>query len=164
MSDILNVSVSGLRVSQSALRTIGHNIANANTEGYSRQSVHINSSGGLNNGGNFLGQGSYTANVERTVDNFVTAQIRQETTLHGELKAFNENILQVNELLSNEASGLVSGLQNFSAAGQNVTDDPTSLASRQLYVTEADNLAKRFNSIYDNLDTINNTRSYFSII
>ena len=136
--DILNVSVSGLRVSQNALRTVGHNIANANTEGYSRQVVSVNSIGASPKGGHFLGSGAYTANIERSVNEFVTGQIRQDTTLYGETKAFSDVVLQVNDLLSGESSGLVSGLQSFFAATQNVADDPTSIASRQLFVSESE--------------------------
>jgi len=154
-SDILGVSVSGLRVSQSALRTTGNNIANANTAGYSRQTVEINSITGSTSGSSQLGNGAYVANVERVVNDFVVSQTRQDTTLHSELEAYNDKILQLNDLLSNTSTGLSSGLESFFSATQNVSDDPTSIASRQLLVSETENLADRFNTLYSRLDTIN---------
>lgn len=155
MSDILGVSISGLRVSQNALRTTGHNIANANTAGYSRQEVNIASVGGTGNGAGFLGNGSTTSKIERVVNDFVIGQTRSDTTLYNELNAYNDNILQLNDLLSNESSGLTQGLQSFFSAVQNASDDPTSIASRQLFISESESLSDRFNTLYSRLDGIN---------
>ncbi len=156
-SDILGVSVSGLRVSQNALRTVGHNIANANTEGYSRQTTDISSLNAMQGGGaGFLGSGAFTENIERVVNEFVTSQMRQDTTLYSELNAYNQHIIQVNDLFSNETTGLTQGLQSFFSAVQTVADDPTSSAARQLFVSEANNLGDRFNTISSRLDDINN--------
>lgn len=154
-SDILGVSISGLRVSQNALRTTGHNIANANTEGYSRQQTEINSLGSTRNGVGYLGSGAYTNNVARVVNEFVTAQTRQDTTLYSELNAYNTNILQLNDVLSNEVTGLTQGLQSFFSAVQTVSDDPSSIATRQVFISEASNLSDRFNTLSARVDTIN---------
>ena len=154
-SDILGVSISGLRVSQNALRTVGHNIANANTAGYTRQSTDINSMGGTQTGVGFLGSGSYTSNIERVVNEFVTAQVRQDTTLHSELTIYNQNISQLNDLLANDSTGLSQGVQSFFSAVQTASDSPTSLASRQLLVREASNLADRFNTLAARVDAVN---------
>lgn len=157
MSDILGVSISGLRVSQNALRTTGHNIANANTEGYSRQKTEINSLGGSQSGIGYLGSGSYTSKIERVVNDFVITQVRQDTSLSGEMNAYSEHILQLNEVLANTSTGLTQGLDSFFAAVQNVSDDPTSSASRQLLISESENLADRFNTLYSRIDNINDS-------
>ncbi|MFT5118360.1 MAG: flagellar hook-associated protein 1 FlgK [Kiritimatiellia bacterium] len=153
--DILGISVSGLKVSQNALRTVGHNIANANTEGYSRQATEINSVGGAQSGVGFLGSGAYTGSIERVVNEFVTGQLRQDTTLYSELNAYNQNILQLNTLLADGTTGLTQGVQSFFAAVQTVADDPTSMATRQLFVSEAENLSDSFNTLAARLDDIN---------
>ena len=41
MSNILNLGVSGIKAQQSLLNTVSHNIANASTEGYSRQITEL---------------------------------------------------------------------------------------------------------------------------
>ena len=92
MSDVLGVSITGLKVSQNALRTVGHNIANAGTEGYSRQSTEINSRAGSPSGVGFLGNGALTASIDRVVNEFVVGQIRQDTSLYNELNAYNDHI------------------------------------------------------------------------
>ncbi|MGS2717493.1 flagellar hook-associated protein FlgK [Eionea flava] len=154
-SDILGVSISGLRVSQNALRTVGHNISNANTEGYTRQATDITSLGGTQGGVGFLGNGAYTSNIERVVNEFVTSQVRQDTSLHSELNIYNQNISQLNDLLANESTGLSTGIQSFFSAMQTASDSPTSLASRQLVVSEADNLTDRFSTLASRVNSIN---------
>ncbi len=156
-SDVLGVSISGLRVSQNALRTAGHNIANANTEGYSRQTTEINSAGGTSSGIGYLGNGSYTSRIERVVNEFVIGQVRQDTSLYNEMNAYSEHILQLNDILANESTGLTRGLDSFFAALQNVTDDPTSTPSRQLLISESENLADRFNTLYERVNTISDS-------
>ncbi|MGH1440870.1 MAG: flagellar hook-associated protein FlgK [Cellvibrionaceae bacterium] len=153
-SDVLGVSISGLRASQNAIRTTGHNIANANTEGYSRQKTEINSLGGTSSGIGYLGNGSYTARVERMVNDFVTNQVRQDTSLSMEMNAYSEHILQVNDILANTSTGLTEGLNSFFSALQNVSDDPTSTASRQLLISESENLANRFNTLYTRISNV----------
>ncbi|TQV84138.1 flagellar hook-associated protein FlgK [Exilibacterium tricleocarpae] len=154
-SDFLGVSVTGLRISQQALRTSGHNIANADTPGFSRQRTLVTSAQGSFSGSGFIGNGANTVGIERITDQFVTDQLRLDTTLSSQLNAFNDNIRQLDTLLSDPATGLSEGLQSFFAALQNGTDDPTSIPARQLIVSEAQNLSNRFTTLYERLDTLN---------
>jgi flagellar hook-associated protein 1 FlgK len=156
-SDVLGISISGLRVSQNALRTTGHNIANANTEGYSRQKTEINSLGATQSGIGYLGNGAYTARIERVVNEFVISQVRQDTSLSSEMNAYSEHILQLNDVLANTSTGLTQGLDSFFAALQNVSDDPTSTASRQLLISDSENLEDRFHTLYARIDNINDS-------
>ena len=71
----LMTSASGMRTGQSGLATVSHNIANADTEGYSRQSVRFSSSAptkimGKGQGG-LLGQGSHVDTVDRAQARFM---------------------------------------------------------------------------------------------
>lgn len=154
MSDVLGVSITGLRVSQNALRTTGHNIANANTDGYSRQVVDINAFEGSPTGSGYLGNGAFTAKIDRVVNDFVTQQIRSDTSLYNEYNAYNGLIAQLNDVLANEISSLTFGLNGFFNAIQNLTDDPTSISSRQLLISEAQNLSDRFGALYNSILTI----------
>ena len=156
MSGLLGVSLSGLQVSQTALRVAGHNIANANTEGYSRQSTEITSAGGQLSGVGYVGNGAQTSAIERTVNSFVTTQIRQDTSLSSGLQAYNGSINQLNDAISSDSPGLIVGLESFFSALQNATDDPTSTPARQLFISEAEGLQDRFNGLYERLETIKN--------
>lgn len=154
-SDLLGVSITGLRISQQALRTAGHNIANADTPGFSRQRTLVNSVEGTLTGSGFIGNGAATVGIERITDQFITDQLRLDTTLFNQLNAYNDNIKQLDTLLSDSATGLSEGLQSFFAALQNGADDPTSIPGRQLIVSETENLANRFKTLYDRIATLN---------
>ncbi len=153
-SDLLGISVSGLKVSQAGLRTVGHNIANADTEGYSRQRADAVTNSASLYQGNWVGNGANISNIERTVNQFVTTQLRTDTTLFHDMDSFYNQVTQLDNLLSNESTGLSSGLNNFFNAVQNGADDPTSLAARQLVISEADNLSDRFNTVYSRMQAI----------
>jgi len=156
MAGLLDTAISGLRVSQNALRTTGHNIANANTAGYSRQSIGTATNVASNTGAGFIGSGVHTTTVQRTVDQFVIEQLRIDSSLEGELSAFNDNIRQLNTLLSDPATGLLQSMDTFFAAIQNAADDPTSIPARQLVVSQSESLAARYNTLYERFDTVNN--------
>ncbi|WP_439134337.1 flagellar hook-associated protein FlgK [Pseudomaricurvus sp.] len=155
MAGLLSSAISGLKVSQNALQTAGHNIANANTPGYSRQQVSVASNPGQFTGSGFIGNGASVSTIERAVDQFLTSQLRGETSLSSGLNAFNDQIGQLDNLLSDSTTGLSNSLNQFYASMENAADDPGSIASRQQLISQAENLSGRFNSLYDNLETLN---------
>ena len=154
MPGLLETAVTGLRVSQSALSTAGHNIANANTPGYSRQRVEVATNIASLEGAGYVGNGATITGIERTVDQFLIEQLRTDTSLFNELEAFEENIRELDTLLSNPSTGLSQGLDNFYSIVENAADDPTSIPSRQLMLSEADNLASRFNTLYERVESV----------
>jgi flagellar hook-associated protein 1 FlgK len=153
-SDLLGVSVTGLRVSQAALGTTGHNISNAGTAGYSRQRVDPVTNPATLRGGNFVGNGATVNSIDRIANSYMSQQLRIDTSLSADLTAYFDQLSQLDNLLSDEATGLSGGMQTFFAAMHNGADDPTSVPARQLIVSEAENLADRFNSIDTRLQVI----------
>lgn len=152
MSGILSNAISGLQASQTALRTAGHNISNANTVGYSRQQVEYATRPEQKAGSaGFIGSGVTVTNIERVVNEFVTTQLRLDSATYNELNTYNSNIGKIDKLFSDINTGLAGGLQSFFASLQNAADDPSSIPARQLMVTEADSLTLRFNNLYDRL-------------
>lgn len=155
MSGILSNAVSGLQSSQNALRTAGHNISNANTVGYSRQEVNYATRAEQNIGSaGYIGSGVTTTSIERVVNQFVTNQLRLDTSTYNQLNQYNVNIGKVDKLFADVSTGLSGGLQNFFAAMQNGANDPASTPGRQLIVTEADSLSVRFNNLHGRLSEI----------
>ncbi len=153
-SDLLGISVTGLKVSQTHLSTTGHNIANAGVEGYSRQRVEVVTNPATLQSGGYLGNGANVESITRIVNQFVTEQLRQDTSLFKGLEANYDNITLLDGLLADASTGLSSALETFFAAMQNGADDPTSIPARQLIISEADNLADRFNTLYGRFETI----------
>lgn len=155
MSGILSNAISGLQASQNALRTSGHNISNANTAGFSRQEVHYGTRVEQRIGdAGYLGSGVTTRSIERVVDEFVTTQLRLDTSTFHQLDKYNTNIGKVDKLFADMSTGLAGGLQSFFSALQNGADDPSSTPARQLIVTQVESLATRFNNLYDRLTSL----------
>jgi flagellar hook-associated protein 1 FlgK len=158
MSGLLSNAVSGLQASQNALRTAGHNISNANTAGYSRQEVNYATRPEQNIGSaGFIGSGVTTTSIERVVNEFVTAQLRLDTTTYNQLNKFNTNIGKIDKLFADVSTGLSGALQTFFASMQNGANDPASTPARQLIVTEAESLSIRFNNLSQRLSDIENS-------
>jgi flagellar hook-associated protein 1 len=152
MTGLLSNAISGLQASQNALRTAGHNISNANTEGYSRQKVNFATRPEQNIGAaGFIGAGVNTVSIERIVNEFVTTQLRLDTSAYNQLSKFNANISKVDKLVADVGTGLTSSLQTFFAAMQNGADDPASTSSRQLIIKETQSLTTRFNDLYSRM-------------
>lgn len=153
-SSLLGISVTGLKVSQAHLSTAGHNIANAGVDGYSRQRAEAVTNPATLLAGNFVGNGANIESIKRIVNEFVTTQLRQDTSLYKSLEANFDNITLLDGLLADSSTGLSSALESFFAAMQNGADDPTSIPARQLILSEADNLADRFNTLFNRFGTI----------
>jgi flagellar hook-associated protein 1 len=155
MPGVLSNAISGLQASQVGLRTAGNNISNANTVGYSRQNVNFNTRPEQSFGrAGFLGNGVTVESVARVVNQFVSAQLRADSTAYNQFEKFNVNINSVDKLFSDSNSGLVGGLQGFFAALQNGASDPSSSPARQLILTQTESLTARFNNLYDRLAKI----------
>jgi flagellar hook-associated protein 1 FlgK len=155
MSGLLSNAISGLQASQNALRTAGHNISNANTAGYSRQEVNYATRPEQNIGAaGFIGSGVTTTSIERVVNEFVTTQLRLDTSTFNQLNKYNTNIGKVDKLFADVSTGLSGALQTFFAAMQNGANDPASTPGRQLIVTEAESLSNRFNNLHQRMSEI----------
>lgn len=155
MSGLLSNAISGLQASQNALRTAGHNISNSNTAGYSRQEVNYATRPEQNIGAaGFIGSGVTTTSIERVVNEFVTMQLRLDTSTFNQLNKYNTNIGKVDKLFADVSTGLSGALQTFFAAMQNGANDPASTPGRQLIVTEAESLSNRFNNLHQRMSEI----------
>ncbi len=152
---MLSIGTSALTTSQGALSTTSHNIANVNTEGYSRQRVEQATRIPNGAGGQYFGSGVEVESVKRLYDSFLSNQVRTFTSQEQQLATFSSFAKQVDNLLGSPELSLSSGLQGFFDSVQSLADDPTSISARQAMLTEADTLAKRFNTLDTQLDAYN---------
>ncbi|MES2324453.1 MAG: flagellar hook-associated protein FlgK [Pseudomonadota bacterium] len=152
--NILNIGKSGLFAAQMGLSTTGHNIANANVAGYSRQVVVQSTTQAQNLGNGFIGSGTQVADIKRYSDNFLNAQVRSAQASKSSLDSFYTQISQVDNLLADTTSGLSPALQDFFKGVQDVSSNPASVASRQALLSTADSLAARFQGLNGRLQEI----------
>ncbi len=147
MSGILSIGVSALLANRQALDTTGHNIANVNTEGYSRQRVDFAAREPSLMGSHFIGKGVETAQIRRQYDNFIANQMRSSQSVTAELDAYFSGARRLDDLLADPDSGLQPVMEGFFNAVQGLADDPASTAARQVMLAEAQTLVDRFQYI-----------------
>ncbi|MFM7273738.1 MAG: flagellar hook-associated protein FlgK [Gammaproteobacteria bacterium] len=155
MSELLRIATSSLVANQAALTTTGHNIANAGVEGYSRQRLELGTRPPQFISGAFFGRGVDIQTVERTVDEFVSSQLRADTWLFNASETFRFYGEQLDTILNDPAVGLGDRVNSFFGALQASADDPVWLPNRQVTVNEGKVLAERFNNLYARLSDIN---------
>lgn len=156
MADILKIGISGLKVHQTALAVTGHNIANVDTEGYSRQDATIENQNPQFSGGVWLGSGAQLTDVRRIYDEFLVGQLQKDTSSFNYFDTLSTNAEQIDKLLADPGTGIQPGIENMFGAFQAAIDDPSSLPARQVVISESQGLVDRFHSIQGRLNDSNN--------
>ena len=148
----LETSLRALLAQQQALETTGHNIANANTPGYSRQVASLrptlpHTDASLSRGvapGQY-GTGVTVAEFRRLRDTFLDTQLRGQVARQTDQEARSATLEQV-ELILNEPqdTGLHAVLDRFWNSWQELSTAPESYAARQALVQDSESLAAAF--------------------
>ncbi|WP_373077197.1 flagellar hook-associated protein FlgK [Zhongshania sp.] len=152
MGDMLGNALSGLIASQRALATTSHNIANVDTEGYSRQKVDFATRIPQQLGGMSIGSGVTVSSVSRIYDGFTAGQLRSAQAAFSSVDASYQMASQLDNALADPELGVGAALSRFYNSVQGVADDPSSITSRQLMLAEAQGLGDRFADLSAQLD------------
>ena len=161
MTDILGMGTSALLSLQRAIATTGHNIANVNTEGYSRQRVNFATLPAQFQGGFYVGAGVTSDSIERFYNEYLVSEVRTRTSSQTEFETFSALSSRLDGLLADPAVGLGPALTSFFSAVQDVANNPGSMPERQVLLAEAQALASRFHyldSAISNIDSQLNGR------
>ena len=153
-SNIFSASLSGMNAAQYALTTTEHNIANANTPGFTRQQVLVSSRAAQASGAGFIGQGVDVAGVQRIYDQFLTTQVRQEQSQSSYLSAYLTAMKQVDNLVADPAAGVSPAMQSFFDAMNGLSSSPESVPARQTVISTAQFAVNRFQAIDQRLTDI----------
>ncbi len=146
-SNLLSTALSGLVAFQRSLDTTSHNIANVNTEGYSRQRAELATKPAEFIGSGFLGKGVDVENITRVYDQFVNNQLRSSASAFGEVDKFHQLSAQIDNIIADDSIGISPALNSFFNAVNDVADDPTSIPARQVMLSETEFLVHNFNNI-----------------
>ena len=149
---IMNTAKLGLLSQQLAIEVTGQNIANVQTEGYSRQQVNFEATTPRSFSLGQLGTGVRVAGIERSHDEFLFSQILSEGDTLGRFQVRKDVFEQLEILLSeNNGQSLNQTLSSFFAGVQDLSSNPTGLPERTSLVAEAKNLASVFNNLGESL-------------
>ncbi|ADU66691.1 flagellar hook-associated protein FlgK [Desulfurispirillum indicum S5] len=161
----LNVGLSGVLASQSALMTVGHNLSNMNTEGFSRQRVVLQANQPLRIANLQYGQGVNLNQVQRVHDEYVQQSLRTAITKGGQYEA---NYMAYNEIemLFNETEGMGLGysLTQFWDSWHDLANAPTDTsqeaASKRSTVIESANFL--INTIQGTYQQLNDLQAQYT--
>lgn len=129
----LNISRSGLQAQQKALAVTAHNIANANTPGFSRQRAQMTPANPqpLGDGQDMLGSGVVVAEITRIRDRFLDTQLRQETQTLAKWETRHFFLSQIENVFMEPAeTGFSSVLTTFYNSWQELSLNPESAPVR----------------------------------
>ena len=154
--DLLNIGKTGLFAAQAGLATTGHNISNASVPGYSRQTIIQSTTMPQNMGYGFVGSGTQVTDIKRFSDAFLNTQVRSAQAASSALDTYGTQIGQIDNMLADSTSGLSPAMQDFFKSVQDVSAAAGSTPSRQAFLSSADALAARFQSMSGQLDDLRN--------
>ena len=161
MSDFngLRIALSSLYAQRKALQVTGQNVANVNTEGYSRQRVEMVANAGpstpaIESRYNGVGMGVLTGDTTRLRDQFLEVRGYQEHAVDAGLKE-SQSVLSRIELAFDEPSdaGLSKLISGFLASFDDVANNPDDLAARAQLVEQGKTLMAGFTQLDSALAT-----------
>lgn len=150
--NLANLGLTGLVAAQNRLQTTGHNINNADTVGYNRQSVLVQTAGSVNLGAGYIGRGVQAVTVQRAYDNFLYRQLVNAQSDGASLVAYGNEIKQVDNLFSDPTVGISPALQQFFDGLQAVASTPADTAARQELLGRSSSLVGQLNDANRFLD------------
>lgn len=171
ISSILNIGRSGLLTSQVALQVTGNNIANVDTEGYSKQSVVLVDGSYVPSASGQLGSGVVAQEVVRSYDSLTESQYLSQLSSRDRWQALYNGLYSIqNYFNESNTKGVNSALSNFFGAWGDLTTSTDVAATRQTMLENTDTLLSTYrymastlasqenglnSAISDDVDTLN---------
>ena len=152
MSRLLNTGISSLTANQAALQTIGHNIANVNTAGYSRQTVALQTVTAQNLGSGFIGNGVSVATITRNYNALLNKQSNAATAASTADSVRYQSLNQMQDVFSGGDSSLGAAINAMMNAFADVQSAPADSTARNVVLTRMTELASRFRAASDMLE------------
>jgi flagellar hook-associated protein 1 FlgK len=158
----LQTSLRGLLAHQRMLDVASHNIANADTEGYTRQQVVTTAAAGILvqgasslGGTNWLGQGVDVASYRRLRDDYLDISARTQNMLLGQRSTLASGLSRADETLNEPSdTGLSAQLDKFWTSFQTLANNPSDSSARISVIAAAKGVATVFSDLDNRLSTI----------
>jgi len=154
MANTLGIGTTALSALQRAISTTGQNIANVNTDGYSRQSVTFSARPAQDVGAGYLGSGVQVTSIDRAYSQFMANDVQQRTASSGYYSLYANAAERVDSMLGDPSTSITQAMDSFFASAEAVANSPTSLPERQVMLSNAETLVQRFDYIVGRVDDV----------
>jgi flagellar hook-associated protein 1 FlgK len=152
LTGTLNIAKTALLASQKAIGVVSHNIANADTEGYSRQRSSFLSLATINVGGLLFGTGVEVSSVKRVYDAFQQAQLIDSYSQYARYQYKEATLNQIEYLLNDlGGTGLLDEIDDLFASFGDLSNNPSSYAERAVVLSRGEQLADGFRNVDTNI-------------
>jgi flagellar hook-associated protein 1 FlgK len=158
----LNTALLGVYTHKLAMNVVGHNIANANTDGYSRQRPVIEPTPPIPlttltqpSIPLMLGTGSQVKNIQRVRDMFLDVQFRQVSNRYNYWNSIFSNLHFFEQLLAEPGQNGIRNLYDaFSHSFEEIITDPSNVAAKRQTVSRAQELIDGIKDLYSRLEQL----------
>ena len=153
-SALMTIGKTALFANYAALQTAGNNIANVNTTGYSRQEAQFQTAQGQFTGSGFFGKGVSVATVTRAYNQLLTQQAVASKSIAAADAARNDRLQQLENAFPTGTAGLGSAAGDFLNSFIDLSNKPADASTRQVVLSQAQDLAARFRAAGDQLSAL----------
>ncbi|MEN5060096.1 flagellar hook-associated protein FlgK [Luteimonas sp. TWI1416] len=148
MANVLTTGTSALIAFQRALSTVGHNVANLKTPGYSRQQVEFTTGTPRDIGVGYIGSGTRISDIRRVADDLANARLIDSGGELARLQQLSTLTGRVDSLMSESATGIAGQWSNFFDAVSALSSKASASAERQSLLGDAKALTSRFQQLH----------------
>jgi len=156
----ISMTANALRFFQRAMETTGHNIANVNTEGYSRQTVEFKTSIPLtiySQGFKAMGTGVSVSAIKRIRDGYLEANARSNTSDLSKFQMLSAALKQIEGAYREPGDeGIAAAMDKFFDAWSALGSNPTDTAARVQVQNAGSILAGRIRSTHNQMRSLEN--------
>jgi flagellar hook-associated protein 1 len=153
-SSLMSLGTSALYAAYAQLQTTGNNIANANTPGYSRQSVQLQTAGSASNGAGFFGRGVTVASVTRASNMFLTQQAVAAGSTAAADGVRRDLLSQLEQVFVGGEAGLGRAANQIFNAAAEMAVTPGDLSARQAMLGRLEDFASLARSASDQIESL----------
>lgn len=149
----LSMATGALQTQELELQVANNNISNANTPGYTRETVNLAEADPVQEGSLSLGTGVTVQGIQSLSDSLLTMRIQQQTSDESKATAQVNALNEVQTLFPSSGSSVSSALSSFFTSLSALSTDPSNSADRQTVISDAQTLVQQFNSTSDGLSS-----------
>ncbi len=152
---LMDIGKRGMAISQSAIQTASHNIANKSTEGYTRQRLETATNPAIDEGRYRLGTGAKISGINRINNPWLEKQVEREGSQFAYLEGQTHALGRLESAMNEQSvKGLNDAIGNFFGSFRELANNPESALPRANVRESANALIRTFNDVKRQIDNV----------